>query len=74
MKIKTTTEYILEEKDITTIKHCLNYCAHRAEDHGKRKAGNILEINRLRQEFGIIKDYQIITNLAYEKRNSSYSR
>lgn len=49
-------KYILEDiQEIQTIKNCLNYCLHRAREHGKASAGNIKEIEKLRAQFGITK-------------------
>ena len=52
-KIHLRTEYILEEKDINTIKECLNYCYHRLSKHKCGIAGivNLDKVNRLRDEF-----------------------
>lgn len=49
----TTTRYILDENDVDNIKWCLNYCYHRRMIHGIQNAGNLKEIQRLREEFGI---------------------
>ena len=52
---ETIVKYTLEEKDLNTIKECLNYCYHRASQHKTPMTGREDEINRLRKEFGIIK-------------------
>ena len=50
------SKYVLEEKDIYTIKQCLNYGYHRLNRHrgcGIDGIVDIREINRLRKEFNI---------------------
>ena len=46
-------EFVLEEKDIHTVKACLNYCYHRLlkhEDTGISHLVKLSEIDRLRKE------------------------
>jgi hypothetical protein len=44
-----------EEKEISLIKDCLNYCYHRATKHKTPMTGKEEDINKLRKEFGITK-------------------
>jgi len=54
------TEYTLEDIDINIIKDCLNYCWHRAVKHNTPMSGKEDEINRLREQFGIINKKNIL--------------
>lgn len=53
----TITEWILEDKDVSVIKDCLNYCYHRATQHKKFSVKHFDDIQRLRREFGITRNY-----------------
>ena len=53
MKKIEQNEYIFDEKDIQTIKECLNYCFHRPTKHQCGALINLNEVQRLRSELGI---------------------
>lgn len=48
-----TTQYILEDKDISTIRECLNYCYHRLNRQQCGAPIELEEVQRLRRELGI---------------------
>jgi len=69
-KEKIIQSFELELRDIETIKQCLNYCYHRIKKHGKFFEFLFEDIQRLRKEFGIIKD----KDKNYKFENSTYCK
>ena len=54
MEKQTSIKFILEDaKEIMAIVNCLNYCYHRATTHGKRTAGDLKMLEKLRRDMEI---------------------